>query len=94
MLLDYELAISCALGALVILRIIHLHQESRRLRELRRLMESDINGPREPIGENQAAAQDSQERPEGKPWPMYDRLIVLALILALLWFAGRIWLQT
>ena len=94
MLLDYELAISCALGALVILRIIHLHQESRRLREQRRLMESSINRPRDPTGENQAAAQDFQERPEGKPWPLYDRLIVVVLILALLWFAGRIWLQT
>ena len=94
MLLDYELAISCALGALVILRIIHLHQESRRLRDLRRLMESSINVPRDPTGKNQAAAQDSQERPAGKPWPLYDRLIVLLLILALLWFAGRIWLQT
>jgi hypothetical protein len=93
-LLDYELAISCAFGALVILRIIHLHQASRRLRELRRLMESGINGPCDPTGTSQAAAQDSQERPEGKPWPQYDRLIVLALILALLWFAGRIWLQT
>lgn len=57
-------------------------------------MTSDINGPRDPTGKNQAAAQDSQERPAGKPWPLYDRLIVLVLILALLWFAGRIWLQT
>lgn len=94
MLLDYELAVSCALGALVILRIIHLHQASRRLRELRRLMKIDVNGPRDPTVNNQAAAQDSLERPEGKPWPLYDRLIVLVLILALLWFAGRIWLQT
>jgi len=93
-LLDYELAISCALAALVILRIIHLHQELRRLRDLRRFMESSINGPRDPTGKSQAAAQDSQERPAGKPWPLYDRLIVLVLILALLWFAGRIWLQT
>lgn len=93
-LLDYELAISCALGALVILRIIHLHQESRGLRDLRRSIERGINGPRDPTGKSQAAAQDSQVRPAGKPWPLYDRLIVLALILALLWFAGRIWLQT
>jgi len=91
--LDYELAISCALGALVILRIIHLHQESRRLRDLRRFIESSINLPRDPTGNIQVAAQDSQERPAGKPWPLYDRLIVLALVLALLWFAGRLWLQ-
>ena len=57
-------------------------------------MESSINGPRVATGKNQAAAQDSRERPAGKPWPLYDRLIVLMLILALLWFAGRIWLQT
>ena len=93
MFLDYELAISCALAALVILRIIHLHQELRRQRELRRLMESSINRPRDPTGKNQAATQDSKARPAGKPWPLYDRLIVLVLILALLWFAGRIWLQ-
>ena len=93
-LLDYELAISCALGALVILRIIQLHRTSRRLRELRRLMKSDVNGPCDPIGKDQDAAQDFLERPEGKSWPLYDRLIVLALILAMLWFAGRIWLQT
>ncbi len=57
-------------------------------------MESSINVPRDPTGINRAAVQDSQERPAGKPWPLYDRLIVLVLILALLWFAGRIWLQT
>ena len=57
-------------------------------------MESSINGPRDPTRRSQAATQDYKARPAGKPWPLYDRLIVLVLILALLWFAGRIWLQT
>ena len=93
-LLDYELAISCALAALVILRIIHLHQASLRLRERLRLIKSGINRPHDPAGLSQATAHDSVDRSEKKRWPPYDRLIVLVLILALLWFAGRIWLPT
>ena len=91
MLLDYELAISCALAALAILRIIHLRRRWLRVREQLRSIKNPIDAPRESAPASQASTRNAHDRGNESADLFYDRLIVLLLILAVLWFGGRIW---
>lgn len=93
MLLDYELAVSCALAALAILRIIHLRRKWLRVREQRRSIGNAVDASRDPTATKQTGARSSQDLGDENVGQAYDRLIVVLLILALLWFGGRIWLE-
>ena len=93
MFLDYELAISCALAALVILHIIHLRRKWLRVREQRRSIGNAVDTSRDPTWINQAGARHSQDVGNQSSGRSYDRVIVILLVLALLWFGGRIWME-
>lgn len=92
-LTDYELIISCALGALVILHIINTRRRILRMRERLRSAANPIDVARAPPVANMADVQSLDDLADEAKWRLHDRLIVLLLILALLWFAGRIWLE-
>ena len=92
MLLDYELAISCALAALAILRIVHLRRKWHRVCERRRTIESNGDAPRGSSASRQTDPQDVDDLRNEDTGLFDDRLIMLLLILALLWFGGRIWM--
>jgi len=91
-LLDYELAISCALAALAILRIVHLRRRWLRVREQLRSIKNPIDASRESAPASQASARNAHDRGKDSAELFYDRLIVLLLVLAVLWFGGRIWM--
>ena len=93
MFLNYELAISCALAALVIMHIIHMRRKWLRLREQRRSIENQVNASRESAQTNLASLQKPPALNEERAELFYHRFIMLLLILALLWFAGRIWME-
>ena len=92
MLLDYELAISCALAALAILRIVHLRRRWLRVREQLRSIKNPIDASRESAPASRASTRSPHDRGNESADLFYDRLIVLLLILAVLWFGGRIWI--
>ena len=93
MLLDYELAISCALAALAILYIVDLRRRWLRVREQLPSNENAVDLPGDPTATNQAGAQSAREPGSDDPGRWYHRLIVVLLILALIWFGGRIWVE-
>ena len=93
MSLDYALAISCAFGALVILHIIDLRRRKLRLRQRIRALGKPIDASRTPPATNHPGTRSNDDGGDETAPGLYDRVIVLLLILALLWFAGRIWLE-
>lgn len=93
MLLDYELAVSCALAALAILYIIDLRRKWLKVREQLRTNENAVAAPRDPTIPHRAGAPNSQEPRNDNPGHWYHRLIVVLLILALIWFGSRIWIE-
>jgi len=90
--LDYELAISCALAALAILRIIDLRRKWLRVRKQLRSIENPVDAPRESAEPSQASPRSPHELGNESAGLFSDRLIVFLLILAVLWFGGRIWM--
>ena len=90
---DYELIISCALGALVIMHIINTRRRILRVRERLRSAANPLDVSRAPPLANKADVQSFDDVADEAKWRSHDRLIVLLLILALLWFTGRIWLE-
>ena len=94
MLLDYELAISGALGALVILRLVHLRREWRKVREKLDSITTATGDLRDAeMMAKRGGKHNSQSSPAGTPSLFADRLIICLLVIALLWFGGRIWMQ-
>ena len=92
MVLDYELAISCALAALAILYIIDRRRKWLKVREQLRSNANAVVAPRDPTFSNRAGAGSSEEPGNDNPGHWYHRVIVVLLILALIWFGGRIWI--
>ncbi len=93
MLLDYELAISCALAALAILHLIDLRRKGLKVRQQQRSNENAVGASRDPTITNQAGAPSSQGPGNDSLGHWYHQLIVVLLILALIWFGGRIWVE-
>ena len=93
MLLDYELAISCAFAALVILRIVHLRRKWRRVREQLNSITTATDDLRD-TKRRKLTVEHTFQRKAGESWsPFADRLIIYLLVIALLWFGGRTWMQ-
>ena len=93
MLLDYELAISCALAALAILRILHQRRRLLRLRERLRSVRTGIDPSHDAAATKQVGARVTQDLHDERMGHSGDRLVVLLLVLALLWFGTRIWME-
>ena len=93
MLLDYELAISCALAAVAILRLVHLRREWRRVREKLNLVAKSADDLRDTEMAKRAGKHISPPKSAGTQGLFVDRLIICLLVIALLWFGGRIWMQ-
>ena len=93
MLLDYELAISCALIAVAILRIIDQRRRLLRLRERLRSVRTGMDPSHDVAATKQVEARASQDLDDERMGHSGDRLVVLLLVLALLWFGGRIWME-
>lgn len=91
MSLDYELAISCALAALAILRILHLRRKALGVREKRRSIKKTVDALQKSTMTSQTSPRSPVDRGDESSGRFYDRLIVLLLIVAVLWFGGRIW---
>jgi len=91
-LLDYELAFSCALAALAILRIIHLRRKSRRVAEQLHAINNPADEPKKSAYAHHAGPRNPRDQGNEIDGLFYDRLIVLLLVLAMLWFGGRIWM--
>ena len=93
MLLDYELVISCALAAVAILRIIDQRRRMLRLRERLRSVRTGMEPSHDAAATKQGGARASQDLHDERMGHFGDRLVVLLLVLALLWFGGRIWME-
>ena len=92
--LDYELVISCALAAAVILRIAHHFREWRKLRRrLKTLRTRTAELQAMDLMRRDADQNPSRRTVEQPAGVQVDRIILYLLIVAILWFGGRIWLQ-
>ena len=93
MLLDYELVISCALAAVAILYIIDQRRRLLRLRERLRSVRTGMDASHDAAATKQVRARASQDLHDERMGHSGDRLVVLLLVLALLWFGARIWME-
>ena len=89
-LLEYELAILCALAALAIMRIISQRRRLRRQRELRRTIWNGIDASHDLSAIEQAIAQKTKHLEDEHAERKYDNAVILILILALFWLGGRL----
>ena len=89
-LLEYELAILCALAALAIMRIISQRRRLRRQRELRRTIWNGIDASHDLSAIEQAIAQKTKHLEDEHAERKYDNVVILVLILALFWLGGRL----
>ena len=93
MVLDFELAISCAFAALVILRLVHYRREWRSMREKLNSI-ATAEGDARDTGVTTKRGDKHASPPKSAGTSLFvDRLIIYLLVLALLWFGGRIWMQ-
>ena len=93
MLLDYELAISCALAAVAILRIIDRRRRLPRLRDRLPSVRTGMDPSHDAATTKQVGARASHDLQDERMGNSGDRLAVLVLLLALLWFGSRIWME-
>ncbi len=89
-LLEYELAILCALAALAIMRIISQRRRLRRQRELRRTIWNGIDASHDLSAIEQAIARKTKHLEDEHAERKYDNAVILVLILALFWLGGRL----
>ena len=93
MLLDYELVISCALVAVAILRIIDQRRRLLRLRERLRSVRTGMDASHDAAATKRVGLPRPQDLDDECMGHSGDRLVVLLLVLALLWFGARIWME-
>ena len=89
-LLEYELAIWCALTALAIMRIINQRRRLRRQRELRRTIWNGVDASHDLSAIEQAIAQKTKHLEDEPAERKYDNFVILVLILALFWLGGQL----
>lgn len=87
---DFELALFCGIAALAIMRIMDLRRRVRRVRELRSIAQRPADSNRDP---ESAPNLKSGDPANDTRWRASDWAIVALLVLALLWFAWRIWME-
>lgn len=93
MVWDFELAISCGLAALAIMHIMNLRRRVCRMRELQSIAQRPADGNHDPKSAPNLTTGDAGDPANDTRLRASDWLIVALLVLALLWFAWRIWME-
>ncbi len=93
MLWDYELAISCGLAAIAVLHVMDLRRRGRRLRDLQRIGKRPVDDNKDRMVTQNSTIGDARDPADEVRLRTSDRLILLLLVLALFWFAWRIWME-